>query len=404
VASPDQELAALERQARAAPEDPAPAERLAALCRRLGRRADAARWALAVGAAAGADFARAYAALRTAEVPLAPLPAVDGTALVAAGPDGPVVVGRLPFPGGARPHLAGDLAVGLGLDGAALQAVELRQGLGLAPGWPLPLPGRLRGHCAATRGGVVYVGGSGERLLTADLGRPGEGWVEARLPEEAGRAGKAIDALLFDGARLLAVDDILLPKWVFVLDLTDPRRPACVDRRSLLAHYTYERVRCAALGPRHLVTLSHGGGRAGPRAFLTAYAREDLAETGVAALRSGDGLLGGPGPAAGLAPQWHDVAFAGETLVVAAGTRGAVALDPEELPAEAGAALPPVRTVGPVLGPGEEAVRVVPAPGRDAAVLVAIAGWSEAALARAPWNRGGPERYRYAAAEVGAPR
>ena len=145
---------------------------------------------------------------------------------------------------------------------------------------PRTLPRACTGHAVASHHGVLYVGGAGPRgesLWVATPDSP-QGWRNAAPRPDVSVPSKAIDALLLDGDRLVAVDDIVLPKFSFVFDVSAPGEPRLVDQVDLPVHMTYERVCGAVIGGRFIAVRSHGAGGMGSTAHIALLDRATLAE------------------------------------------------------------------------------------------------------------------------------
>lgn len=217
------------------------------------------------------------------------------------------------------------------------------------------LPKGCIGHTIAAAGGSLIVGGRSrafESLWQRSQGTGGR-WEGVPLPNGIGARGKAIDALLLQGSRLIAVDDLLSPKWVVVYRLDDagsPHEPAAVR---LPEHIAYERICAAALGPRWIALISTGISHGSKGAFLSLLDRDSFKEQAVWSARRPGGLFdaGRPedlGPIDLALLDARDLAFAGETLLIACGSRGMLSADlagwtppPPEPAPEVDAARPP---------------------------------------------------------------
>lgn len=68
--------------------------------------------------------------------------------------------------------------------------------------------------------------------------------------------GKGIDGFAHFNGKLIAVDDIVLPRFLLVYDVADARAPRFVEAVDLPAHSSYERVKSVAASGRALVLLS----------------------------------------------------------------------------------------------------------------------------------------------------
>ncbi len=181
----------------------------------------------------------------------------------------------------------------------------------------------------------VYLGGApphvertwndpGER----DVGEPmawfrerlgGGGWAPLAMP--FGEVpGKSVDALVFDGGHLVAVDDLVTPKWFFVFDPSGADTPTHV-RTVELIQGSYEKT-CggAATSPRWIALRSTSVGSGGSSRLLTVFERGTL-ET-----RAGFVTSRSPYPprqwdgrpvVQWKSSEWGGAAFVGEWLLVA---------------------------------------------------------------------------------------
>lgn len=133
---------------------------------------------------------------------------------------------------------------------------------------------KLRGievHALALRDEVLFVGGKGRVLGFVDLRVARAKFVAMDTPAQLQVShGKSIDAFVFDGDVLIAVDDFLDPKWFLRYDVIDPRRPRYVDMKPLDPASTGHVVYGAALAERHVavVATSYNHGRASVRLSL----------------------------------------------------------------------------------------------------------------------------------------
>jgi hypothetical protein len=118
---------------------------------------------------------------------------------------------------------------------------------------PLALPRGVVAHCVAMKGPQPYIGASSVWVPNAE-----SGWTQTKMPEFALGEGKQLDGLILDGDRLVAVDDLMLPKWNLEYDISTPDQPRYIRCESIRANTTYERIYAASGGARWFATLSHG--------------------------------------------------------------------------------------------------------------------------------------------------
>ena len=144
---------------------------------------------------------------------------------------------------------------------------------------PLHLPKDAHADDIAVVEDVLFAGGSGPDGEAAWMRSPGSpSWTPVPMPSDTLAPGKGIDALLVDGPRLIGVDNIVMPKWAVVWDISNPAAPTYTDRLMLVSNTTYEQIRAAAIGGRFVATLSSGSGRGGPSVHVALLDRTSLEE------------------------------------------------------------------------------------------------------------------------------
>src|SRR5262245_8511919 len=174
---------------------------------------------------------------------------------------------------------------------------------------PLTLPDGFTAHCLAFDGARLIVGGerTDEMLGLFDLGEGRPRWVPTEGPDDLCQAGKAIDAILVDGDRVIADDDIEGPKHLLLYDRPVSRDPADRETRMLATHDVYETVLTAAMNARTMAILSCSGSSAGSLSHVALLNGRTLTEFG--ALVDASDLR---------QHVWSDVAWSGERLLIAA--------------------------------------------------------------------------------------
>lgn len=126
---------------------------------------------------------------------------------------------------------------------------------------PHPLPAGARGHAALGVADSLLVGGhspSGEALWQRWQHDGGSQWNCIPIPEALRRRGKAVDGLHVDADRLIAVDDIRVPKWIFLYRIQSGASLTLDRPIALPSNTTYERILASSLGQRTLWLVSRG--------------------------------------------------------------------------------------------------------------------------------------------------
>lgn len=107
---------------------------------------------------------------------------------------------------------------------------------------------------------VVFTGG--------DAGPGMLGWVDLRaelrwqgieVPSKVRLPRKGVDGLVLHGERLIAVDDMVIPLYLLVLDVARPREPRVVEIRRLKPHSTAERIFSVGSSGDTMALLSMSG-------------------------------------------------------------------------------------------------------------------------------------------------
>lgn len=117
---------------------------------------------------------------------------------------------------------------------------------------------------------VVYFGGksnenrrnAGEIFATLDLGNRDFKLKTIKIPIKVSY-GKAIDEILILNNKLLLVDNIVYPKYLFEYDITDSKNPNHIETKELENNGTYEHIVKGDLNDNWLVLLSSTVGRGG---------------------------------------------------------------------------------------------------------------------------------------------
>ena len=245
------------------------------------------------------------------------------------------------------------------------------------------LPKCCVGHAVAVVGGSLLVGGespTGETLWIRHAA-DGSTWRAVSLPAQLRFPGKAIDGLLLEGRRLIAVDDIVLPKWVLEYAVEEDDELRCIDVHQLPFHTSYERIDASAWGAPGAALLSRGIHYGSTGAFVSLLDGRTLREIACWSAHARPFEREATRPE-GSALLWaRDVAFVGRMLLVACGSSGVLQIDLRELGASQAAK--PVPT--PVATPGLASVAriVVPTPADDSGAF--LVGVDEAGVVTYAW-------------------
>ena len=131
--------------------------------------------------------------------------------------------------------------------------------------------------------GTLIAGGKGAKGEAIWARHPAVdvAWRHIPLPEGVGRFGKTIDALFVRDNKLIAVDNVIRPKWILVYPLEPELRCEGVEKVSLKNHTTYETVIRAAEGKDHYALYSAGINHGRISNYIALLKKSDLKEVAV---------------------------------------------------------------------------------------------------------------------------
>lgn len=106
-------------------------------------------------------------------------------------------------------------------------------------------------------------------------------WRPVALPEGIGKRGKSIDALFVRGDKLVAVDNVMVPKWILVYPLEPELSCNGVEVIKLRNHTTYESVERATEGDKLYALKSSGINHGRVSHYIALLRKNDLTEIGL---------------------------------------------------------------------------------------------------------------------------
>ncbi|MCF8035264.1 MAG: hypothetical protein K9K62_00185 [Desulfobacteraceae bacterium] len=158
--------------------------------------------------------------------------------------------------------------------GASVRVQKIDSGGGLTPFHHIFLPeGQAVGSAAISKNLLFVTGHLGEHVLGFfDLNDSRPQFNPVEVPDKV--KDKAFDELVIDGDILLAIDDLIMPKWLVVYDLSDPAKPATSGVFELMEGINASVDRAVA-GPDHLALLCKGFHQAGAYQSVQIYDKND---------------------------------------------------------------------------------------------------------------------------------
>ncbi len=89
------------------------------------------------------------------------------------------------------------------------------------------------------------------------------------IPQQFLTWGKSIDDILFIGNKMILVDNLMMPKYLFEYDMRDFNKPQFIKSIEFKAHTTYESVHKAEISEKYIVLLSRGINHGRESQFVT---------------------------------------------------------------------------------------------------------------------------------------
>lgn len=145
---------------------------------------------------------------------------------------------------------------------------------------PLALPRSCYANDLVIYKGHMVVGGhsnSGESLWLRDS-KNNRKWIPLELPNGLAKRGKSIDALYVRRSNLIAIDNIVTPKWILVYELEPNINATTVGIVPLRVHMTTEIVKCTAEGTDFYALQSVGVNHGNVCLFISLLDKETFAE------------------------------------------------------------------------------------------------------------------------------
>ncbi|HRI65726.1 MAG TPA: hypothetical protein PK156_15870 [Polyangium sp.] len=228
------------------------------------------------------------------------------------------------------------------------------------PSEVVQVPGAPRIHALEVVDDVVFVGADAGQGMFGfwDL-RASAKWQQIPLPSQVNWAGKGIDGFAVHGSRLIAIDDVVIPRYLLVVDISNPREPRWIEHRDYPAHSSCERVASVTSNGEIVVMLSHSvnhGATASHIGFMNLVTLEEYAVLSVQGLSSFRKW-------ADRSYDFHAIALQGRRLLIAAGADGLALLPVRHVPKEKNRPKPARRNVFPQIPRlSVETLRFVPVP------------------------------------------
>jgi hypothetical protein len=123
----------------------------------------------------------------------------------------------------------------------------------------------------------IFIGGTAGAELLVQYHIQSENWYKLDIPENITLWGKAIDDLVVSDNFLIAIDNIVLPKYILFYHLNSTDKLLFSHFRELKSNGAYEEIHQGRISPKYLGLLSNTfSGYTGPSEHITIYKGIDL--------------------------------------------------------------------------------------------------------------------------------
>lgn len=195
----------------------------------------------------------------------------------------------------------------------------------------LKLPGTPSIHALFVVDDVVFVGSDAGKSMLGYVDLRGSlKWQPIVVPKEANWTGKGVDGFARRGSKLVAIDDIVMPRYLFLLDISSPRNPQWIEHRHLPAHSSGERIRSVVSNEEIMILLSSSANHGAASLHIGFYDLETLSEYATLHVQSPYGIR----KWAPRSHEFHKLALFDQTLLIAADKEGIALLRVPPIPAD----------------------------------------------------------------------
>ncbi len=141
----------------------------------------------------------------------------------------------------------------------------------------LSIPYDIKPKCILLNNENVFVGGKMGKELLVQYHIQNEKWYQLEIPEKLSRRGKAVDDIVINDTLLIAIDNIIIPKYILFYHLNSTERLAFSHFKTLKSNGVYEHISKGRITPQYLGLLSKTfSGYTGSSEHISIYEDLDL--------------------------------------------------------------------------------------------------------------------------------
>ena len=151
----------------------------------------------------------------------------------------------------------------------------------------------------------IFVGGDNEKEKIYCYSYTSNKWTKLDIPTELAMFGKSVDDFMITGDTLIAVDNIVMPKYLLYYDIQDLKNIKLIKSYTVPPNGSYETLFRGLIYDNYFVILSSTYGGSGSQSYLTVLKRHDLPNLIDYETKQGDYQYKGFSISNGLKNYWH---------------------------------------------------------------------------------------------------
>lgn len=141
----------------------------------------------------------------------------------------------------------------------------------------LSIPYDIKPKCILLNNENLFVGGEMRKELLVQYHIQSEKWYQLEIPKEVSFLGKAVDDIVINDSLLIAIDNIIVPKYILFYHLNSTEKLIFSHFKNLKFNGTYENISKGRITPEYLGLFSKTySGYTGASEHITIYEDLDL--------------------------------------------------------------------------------------------------------------------------------
>ena len=136
----------------------------------------------------------------------------------------------------------------------------------------LSIPYDIKPKTILINGDNLFIGGEMGKEILVQYHIQSEQWYQLEIPKEVNQWGKAIDDLVVSGNQLIAIDNVVLPKYILFYKLKNATKKLAFSHfKELKSNGTWEHISQGRITPNYLGLRSSTSGMGGTSENITIY-------------------------------------------------------------------------------------------------------------------------------------